>query len=110
MARVPYVVEWTEEAWAEVQGLSVFERRSLMGAVQELRHQAETETLNRKRLTEPLELLPDATWEVRVRGRHRLLYAVRPRSGGPDEQQTVEILRAIIKERETTAEALRRRR
>ena len=39
-------------------------------------------------------------WEVRVQARHRLLYGI----------YRVAILRAIIKDRETTAQAVRRKR
>lgn len=109
VARPPYVVEWTEEAWAEVEELAVFERRAVLHAVEALRYQAETATRNRKPLSEPLQLLPEATWEVRVGGKFRVLYAVHAASEASEDQKTVEILRAIIKERETTAEALRRK-
>jgi hypothetical protein len=50
------------------------------------------------------------TWEVRIQAKHRLFYCVYRVQEGDNEQKTVEILRAIIKERETTAEALRRKR
>jgi Txe/YoeB family toxin of Txe-Axe toxin-antitoxin module len=109
--RVPrYRVEWTEEAWAEVHLLKVFERRPVMQAAEELAHEAETETQNRKPLREPLEELPEATWEVRIQAKHRLLYCVYRVEEGENEQKTVEILRAIIKDRESTTGALRRKR
>ena len=88
----------------------VFERRPVLQAADKLAHQAETESENRKPLREPLQDLPDATWEVRIQAKHRLLYCVYRVDESENQQKTVEILRAIIKERETTAEALRRRR
>ena len=107
MRRVPrYEVEWTAEAWVEVHLLRVFERRAVMRAVDELAHQAEVQTRNRKPLRHPLEELPAATWEVRVRSRHRLLYSVRIVAEGGTQRRTVEILRAIIKGTDTTERAL----
>jgi len=58
------------EAWTEVHLLRVFERRAVMRAVDELSHQAELETRNRKPLRHPIAELPDATWEVRVPPRY----------------------------------------
>jgi Txe/YoeB family toxin of Txe-Axe toxin-antitoxin module len=103
-------VLWTEEAWAEVQALKVFERRPVMQAADELVHQAEIETGSRKPLEKPLTDLPEATWEVRIQAKHRLLYSVRPPEQDGAKQRIVEILRAIIKTRDTTEQALRRRR
>ena len=81
-----------------------------MRVADELTHQAEVETRNRKHLHEPLVDLPEATWEARVRGKHRLLYrVVSGPASGEGNQQTVEILRAIIKRRETTSEVLWRK-
>ena len=71
-----------------------------MAAIEVLRTQAEMQTRNRKPLVEPIELLPDATWEVRV-GDHRVFYRI---AGG----QTVDILRVILKGTSTTAEAVGR--
>ena len=90
----------------EAHLLSAFERRAIMRAASDLASGAEIESRRRKRLREPLDDLPEATWQVRVRGRHRLLYCVRMETGHP--LRTVEILRVIIKERETTADSLRR--
>ena len=105
--RVPqYDVEWTAEAWTEVHLLRVFERRAVMRAVDELADQAEVETRNRKPLSRPIAELPDATWEVRVRSRYRLLYGIRRTAEGETERRTVEILRAIIKGTDTTERAL----
>jgi Txe/YoeB family toxin of Txe-Axe toxin-antitoxin module len=105
-----YKVEWATEALTEVQALRVFDRRAILQAAAELAHQAESETHNRKLLREPLEDLPEATWEVRVQARHRLLYAIYGVVEGENEQKTVQILRAIIKDRETTAQAVRKKR
>jgi hypothetical protein len=85
----------------------VFERRPVMRAADELAYQAEVETRNRKPLRRPLADLPDATWEVRIRSKHRLLYGIYRVIDDENEQKTVEILRAIIKEAETTENALR---
>lgn len=57
---------------------------------------AEVETTNRKPLREPLQLLPEATWEVRV-GPFRVLYRF--------DDGTVIVLRVILK-RGTTEESL----
>jgi hypothetical protein len=80
-----------------------------MRAVDELAHQAEVETRNRKPLRHPIEL-PDATWEVRVRSRHRLIHGIRRVAEDQTERRTVVILRAIIKGTETTERALGKQR
>jgi Txe/YoeB family toxin of Txe-Axe toxin-antitoxin module len=103
-----YRIEWAPEAWAEVHALKVFERRSVMQAAEGLMRGAETETPNRKRLKEPLDEIPEATWEVRIQGKHRLFYCIGV-VAGDKEQKTVRIMRAIIKNTETTAEALGRK-
>ena len=105
-----YEVEWTAEAWTEVNLLRVFERRAVMRAVDELAHQAEVESRNRKPLRHPIAELPDATWEVRVRSNHRVLYAIRRMAEGETERRTVVILRAIIKGTDTTERALGKQR
>lgn len=105
-----YKVEWTTEAWTEVHLLRVFERRAVMRAVDELSRQAEIDTRNRKPLRHPIAELPDATWEVRVRSRYRLLYRIRGPAEGETERRTVEILRAIIKGTETTERSLGKQR
>ena len=107
VGKARFEVEWTSEAWAEVQSLPVFERRPIMRAVDDLRHEAEVETQNRKPLRKPLEELPEATWEIRIRGKYRLLYCVTDPIP-ENNKRCVQILRAIIKEREPTSEALRR--
>lgn len=88
----------------------MFERRPIMRAADELAYQADVETRNRKPLRRPLEDLPAATWELRIRSRHRLLYGIYRVIEDEKEQGIVEILRAIIKENETTEKALRRNR
>jgi hypothetical protein len=104
----PYKVEWLAEAWAEVMALKVFVRRPVMRAADELAFQAEVETRNRKPLRQPIADLPDATWEVRILSKYRLLYGIYRAGEGEMQQRTVEILRAIIKKTETTDSFLRR--
>jgi hypothetical protein len=103
-------VEWTEEALEELRALKVFDQRAVLRAVAALAYQAETQTRHRRPLREPLADLPGATWELRVRARHRILYCIHRVSAGDGAGETVEILRATIKEGETTAEAVRRQR
>ena len=81
-----------------------------MHAADALVYEAELETRNRKPLQRPIEDLPTATWELRVRSKHRLLYGVYRVVDGEKESRIVEILRVIIKETETTEKALRRER
>jgi hypothetical protein len=61
-------------------------------------------------LRRPLDDLPAATWELRIRSKHRLLYGIYRVVDDEKEPQIVEILRAIIKETDTTEQALRRER
>jgi hypothetical protein len=56
------------------------------------------ETRNRKRLEEPIDQIPGASWEVRV-AEHRIFYAISP-------GQTVRILRVILKGTQTTDQAV----
>jgi len=105
-----YKVEWAPEAWAEVHALKVFERRPIMRAADELAYEAEVETRNRKPLRRPIDDLPAATWELRIRSKHRLLYGIYRVFEDEREQRIVEILRAIIKETESTEDSLRRER
>lgn len=81
-----------------------------MRAADDLAYQAEVETRNRKPLRRPLDDLPAATWELRVRSRYRLLYGIYRVIEDEKEQRIVEILRAIIKKTDTTDDALRRQR
>jgi len=92
-----YDIEISDRALDELEHLRPFEERPIIQAIRILSRQAETVTQNRKRLREPLEHLPDATWELRV-GRHRVFYEIRDRA-------TVRVLRVIIKTG-TTSESL----
>jgi mRNA-degrading endonuclease RelE of RelBE toxin-antitoxin system len=91
-----YRIVVDEEARAELTDIQAFYRRPVVQAIRLLAHLAETETRNRKPLAEPLDLLPDATWECRV-GVFRVLYRV--------EERTARVLRVIIKSG-TTGESL----
>src|SRR5688572_15956105 len=84
-----YTIEWAPSADAELAALHVFDSRPIVRAVRELAHEAETETRNRKPLLQPIENVPEASWEIRV-VEHRVLYEVK-------EGQTVRILRVILK-------------
>lgn len=94
-----YGIDLADEVRIELRRMRPFDARPVYRAIQELRHQAETASRNRKSLQEPLDELPEASWEVRV-GRYRVLYKI---SG-----LTVGVLRVILKERETIREALRK--
>ena len=96
----PYVIEWSEEAKADIAEIPVFHRGRVLGAVERLRFQAETETRHRRQLRDPIDELPDATWELRA-GDYRGLYWI-------EEERTVRILRVILKGRQTTAAAVMR--
>lgn len=98
-----YTVELSPEAAADLRTVKAFHRPAVLRALTELELQAELETKQRKPFTEPLEELPDATWEVRV-GDYRALYCMRPGTEQPG--QTVTVLRVIFKGRSTTQEAL----
>jgi len=95
-----YEIEWSDAARTDFRGLSVFVRGPIVTAIEHLRHEAEIETRNRKRLQQPLDALADAEWTVRV-GDSRVLYQVRDKS-------TVRVLRVILKGTRTTEEALAR--
>jgi len=95
-----YEIRWSNEARADIRAVPVFRRGPIFAAIEQLQAQAEFQTRNRKPLVEPLEILPDATWEVRV-GEHRVFYRI-------DLGQTVDILRVILKGGTTTAEAIGR--
>jgi hypothetical protein len=104
-----YRLEWTAAAEADLGELRTFDARPIVQAVEELRQQAETRTRNRKPLDEPIEQLPEASWEVRV-GDHRVFYDVRaeePDDVPPAEEskprKTVRVLRVILKGRHTTS-------
>jgi len=95
-----YEIQWSDEAKADVRRMPVFRRGPVFAAIEHLRYQAERETRNRKRLAEPIEALPEATWEVRV-GDYRGIYRI-------EQEQTVRVLRVIFKATSTTAEAVAR--
>jgi len=87
----PYEIAWDEEAKAELAAVRPFQRRIVVEAVErQLRHQPDVETRNRKPLREPLGELPEATWELRVRGDYRVFYWL-------VDSQTVTVLRVILK-------------
>jgi mRNA-degrading endonuclease RelE of RelBE toxin-antitoxin system len=96
-----YELVWDEAAKAELAALGSFQRRIIVRTVEsQLRHQPSLETRNRKPLREPLEDLPAASWELRVR-EHRVLYWIADR-------RTVTILRVILKATASLTEALGR--
>jgi hypothetical protein len=99
-----YVVELSAEAQADMRAIRAFHRPGVYRALADLSHQAEVETRHRKPLLEPLEDLPQATWEIRA-GDYRAFYVIR--SG---EEQTVRVLRVILKGTATTLEALNKAR
>ena len=94
-----YELVWDEAAKAELAGFSAFLRRIIVDAVEnQLRHEPDVETRNRKPLREPLPEVPEAAWELRIR-EHRALYRI-PNAG------TVRILRVILKGAGTLTAAL----
>jgi mRNA-degrading endonuclease RelE of RelBE toxin-antitoxin system len=96
-----YELVWDEAAKAEIAALSAFMRRIIVAAVDDqLRHEPDVETRNRKPLREPVDELPEVSWELRVRD-HRVLYWL------PD-RQTVTVLRVILKGTESLTDATRR--
>jgi plasmid stabilization system protein ParE len=95
-----YELVWGERAEAELAALRPFLRRIVLAAAEsQLRYQPDVETRNRKPLREPLPEVPDAAWELRIRGAHRLLYRIADAS-------TVRVLRVILKGPDTLAEAV----
>jgi hypothetical protein len=105
-----FSIEWAPDALADVERIRPFDARPIFAALAEIRHQADVETRNRKPLREPLEELPDASWEVRV-GEFRVFYRISGEALGAEQVgvgKTARILRVIFKGRSTTAEALRR--
>jgi hypothetical protein len=92
-----YLLEWDLPAEEEFAALRPFDARPILEAVRALRHQAEVETRNRKRLRTVIPSVPDATWDLRVAD-HRVLYEVR-------NHRLVRVLRVIFKGRLTMDEA-----
>jgi len=78
----------------------VFAKRRVASAIEQLVHQAETETRNRKRIRKRLGVLTEAEWNLRI-GDFRALYRI-------VDGRTVQILRVIIKGTATTDDALTR--
>ena len=98
--RCVYEIKWSEEAEADFEALSLFQRPRIAMAVERLRHEAEVETRNRKPLERLLYQLPAARWNLRI-GDFRVFYRV-------IEGPAVQILRVILKGTSTTEEALAR--
>ena len=96
-----YDLVWDQEATAELAALRPFERKIVVATVErQLRYQPDVETRNRKPLREPLEELPEATWELRIRD-YRVLYWIADR-------RTVSVLRVILKGTATLNEVVGR--
>jgi mRNA-degrading endonuclease RelE of RelBE toxin-antitoxin system len=93
----PYIVEISVEARADLLDVPPFYRSRVLKALTALEDQAEIETRQRKPLKEPLEELPDASWEVRV-GDYRALYEITLMAPDePGEGKTARVLRVILK-------------
>ena len=82
------------------ENLPAFWRRRIAAAVEQLAHQAEIETRNRKRLRRPVYDLWDAEWNIRV-GDLRVLYRI-------IDGRIAQVLRVILKGTATTDDALGR--
>jgi len=95
-----YEIDWSDDAEADRRNLPVFARRRVAAAVEQLLHQAEIETRNRKRLGKRLGTLTEAEWNLRA-GDLRVLYRI-------VDGRIVRILRVILKGTATTDDALRR--
>jgi Txe/YoeB family toxin of Txe-Axe toxin-antitoxin module len=96
-----YALVWDEVAKVELRSLRAFHRRNVLATVHDqLRHPPQLETSNREPLRQALVELPEGTWELRIRGAHRVFYRV--------EGRTVSILRVILKGTETIEDALRK--
>jgi len=99
-----YTVVWSYEALDDFERLHVRHQRVVRAAAQGLCYSPTAHrTTHRKPLTEPLDELPDLTWELRV-GAFRVLFSV------DEVARNVLVLRVILKGRWTTAESLRRSR
>jgi mRNA-degrading endonuclease RelE of RelBE toxin-antitoxin system len=102
-----YNIEWSPRAALELDELRAFEAKVIHRAIEWLAYQAETVTRNRKPLDPPLQEIPGASWELRVRA-YRVFYEVRP--GVAENPRTVRILRVILKGRQSTRDAVSKRR
>ena len=98
-----YIVELSPEAQADMRQVRSFHRPAIYKALAELSHQAAVETRHRKPLPAPLADLPDVSWEVRVRD-YRALYAIK--EGDEQQEQTVRVVRVILKGTATTQDAM----
>ena len=95
-----YEIDWSEQARADLRTLPAFWRRRIAVAVEQLAHQAEIETRNRKRLRRALHDLWEAEWNIRV-GDLRVLYRI-------IDGRIAHVLRVILKGTATTDDALGR--
>jgi addiction module RelE/StbE family toxin len=86
---MPHEIDWSEQATADIESVPSYRRPRIVAAVERLRDQATVATRNRRPLSEPIEGLPTATWQVRV-GDYRVLYWI-------EEERTVVILQVIFK-------------
>jgi mRNA-degrading endonuclease RelE of RelBE toxin-antitoxin system len=93
-------IQWSNAAKADLRLIPVFRRRPISTAVGLLVDQSKIETQNRKPLALPMEDLPNGTWEARV-GDHRIFY-------WHEDDETVTILRVILKGTSRTADAIAR--
>jgi mRNA-degrading endonuclease RelE of RelBE toxin-antitoxin system len=60
----------------DLDAIDPYDHGFILTAVHQLADQAEVPTRNRKRLVRPISWVPDAEWELRIRGRWRVFYAV----------------------------------
>ena len=95
-----YEIAWSEASRADLKALPAFWRRRVAAAVEQLVHQAEIETRNRKRLRQAPQGFWDAEWNLRV-GDLRVLYRV-------IDGRIAQVLRVILKGTATTDDALKR--
>jgi mRNA-degrading endonuclease RelE of RelBE toxin-antitoxin system len=99
-----YEIIWSDEAIEDLEQLHVRHQRVMGHAAEELRFQpGAPPTRHRKPLEAPVSELGVSPWELQV-GPFRLFYSI------DEGALTVTVLRAILKGRLTTAEALRRSR
>ena len=92
-----YAIEWSEEAKMDIRRISAVHRGPIIAAIERLCSQAELEARNRRPLLQPLDELPEATWEVRIgdyRGLCRRIRAV-----------CAPFIRVIFKGANTTSES-----
>ena len=97
-----YEIVWSPDARDDLKRLPAFHRPTIVTAVEALELLATSPSRHRKPLLARLELLPEASWEVRV-GTWRVLYRL-------DDARTVTVLRVILKGTVTTEAAVKRSR